>query len=163
MIAIDGSHNGWRSLVLPLSQRDPLVMQAVISVSTSHVDLNRESTSQPYAPCLASFARSQNHTATNPLIAFHKVVSLLRRQCDLDTTSTDKRHSVLLTILVLLVGVMVNGRSDFPIILRMLESAIAASGGEQKLGTGPVADFIRIQARKYARFAPPLLARCVTH
>lgn len=148
MIAIDGSHNGWRSLVLPVSHLDVLVMQAVISVSTSHVYLNHTRENRLDARSLASFASGQPLTSVSPGMAFSKVVSSLRQRCNLDEGNTDMTHSVLVTILVLLVGVMVNGRSDFPIILRMLESAIAAIGGEQKLGHGSVPDFIRFQARK---------------
>jgi Fungal specific transcription factor domain len=156
MIAIDGSHNDWRSLVLPSSLTDPLVMQAVISVSTSHIDLNWHSPNRTYARSLFSFFANSNTfhqhmTSMNPIFALNNVVSSLRKQCDLDMRSVEQRHSILITILVLLVGVMVNGRSDFPIILRMLESATMALGGEQKLGTAPVADFIRFQARKHVQ------------
>lgn len=151
MVAIDGSHNGWRSLILPFSQSDALVMQAVVSVCTSHVDLNHGREDRLHARRLANFASGQGPAPINPTLAFGRVVSSLRQQCDLDKRSIESTHSVLMTLLVLLVGVMVNGRSDFPIILRMLESAITAIGGDEKLGPGPVADFIRFQARKYVR------------
>lgn len=123
-------------------------MQAVVSVSTFHVYLNRESDSRLYARDLAGFGSSQDQHSVNPNVAFKKVILGLQRLNDLSTYSMDRIESVLITILVLLVGVMVNGRSDFPIILRMLESAITAIGGEENLGGGPVADFIRFQARK---------------
>lgn len=124
------------------------MMQAVISVSTSHIDLNSGSESRSHARRLAGFADSQARFEINPTLALGRVVSSLRQTSGLIDGSLETVHSVLITLLVLLVGVMVSGRSDFRIILRMLDSAIRAVGGEENLGHGAVADFIRFQARK---------------
>jgi hypothetical protein len=124
------------------------VMQAVTSVSTSHIDLNSGSETRLHARRLAGFALREGRLEINPALALGRVVSSLRQTSSLTDGSLETVHSVLITLLVLLVGVMVSGRSDFRIILRMLDSAITAIGGEENLGHGAVADFIRFQARK---------------
>lgn len=58
------------------------------------------------------------------------------------------RHIVLLTILVLLVAVMIAGSDDFPILLRMLQSAFEAIGGEEGPGRGVFAKFMIRQIHK---------------
>jgi hypothetical protein len=150
MVAIDGIHNGWRSLVLPLAQTDTLIMRAVFSVCASHISLNRDSETRSYTRNLASFMTQYGFSLplSDPNAIFYQVISGLQQQKNLTLCSVEQKQSALVTILILLVGVMVNGRSDFAIILRMLESAIDAIGGEDKLGHGTVAEFIVHQGRK---------------
>ena len=148
MVAIDGIHNGWRSLILPLAQTDALIMRAVFSVCASHISLNRHSETRSYTRSLASFMAQHGFSLSDPNVIFYQVISGLQQQKNLTLCSAEQKHSALVTILILLVGVMVNGRSDFAIILRMLESAINAIGGEDKLGYGTVAEFIIHQGRK---------------
>lgn len=52
------------------------------------------------------------------------------------------------TILVLLSAIMVTGCSDFPVLIRMLESAVVAVGGREGLGEGEFTDFILRQVNK---------------
>ncbi|KAF5976385.1 acriflavine sensitivity control protein acr-2 [Fusarium bulbicola] len=130
MIAVDGPHNGWRYLVLPVADRDELVMDAVLAVSLfhrpnilQHIPLSNRPSRDFYARAIRGLqSRSQLYN------------------CD--------QHSVIVTILLLLTAVMVNGSSDFPILFGMLQSAIEAMGGDATLGSGEMAEFLIRQVRK---------------
>ncbi|KAF5003109.1 hypothetical protein FDECE_10325 [Fusarium decemcellulare] len=99
-----------------------------------------------------------NFQIPDPNQLYRQVISGLQQQPDLESCDADRKHSILLTILVLLVGVMVTGRSDFPMLFRMLESALAAIGGGEVLGDGEVANFILPQVSKFRLYAAPLLS-----
>ncbi|KAL6915308.1 hypothetical protein FSST1_006803 [Fusarium sambucinum] len=139
MIAVDGPHNGWRHLVLPVADRDELVMDAVLAVSLFHcpnvlqyIPLSERPNRDFYSRAIKGLQlRSQLH------------------DCD--------QHSIILTILLLLTAVMVNGSSDFPILFGLLQSAIDAMGGDAALGSGGMAEFLIRQVRKFKVYAAPLL------
>ncbi|KAF4463818.1 hypothetical protein FALBO_9349, partial [Fusarium albosuccineum] len=139
MTAVDGSHNGWRCLILPFARRDSLVLNAVLTVSAFHICLNRLPATGISSRCVVP---RTNFQIPDPNQLYRQVISGLQQQPDLESCDADRKHSILLTILVLLVGVMVTGRSDFPMLFRMLESALAAIGGGEALGDGEVANFI---------------------
>ncbi|KAM0558013.1 hypothetical protein ACHAPJ_005180 [Fusarium lateritium] len=143
MIAADGPHNGWRHLVLPIADRDELVMDAVLAVSLFHspeILLDIPSTERP----------KQDHYA--------RAIQGLQERSQLRDCDQLTRHSIILTILLLLTAVMVNGSSDFPILFGMLQSAIDAIGGDTELGSGGMADFLVRQVRKLKVYAAPLLS-----
>jgi hypothetical protein len=54
----------------------------------------------------------------------------------------------LITLLLLMTSDLVTGGSDFPMLLRMLESALDAIGGKEGLGTGILASFIMRELHK---------------
>ncbi|KAJ3543807.1 hypothetical protein NM208_g3384 [Fusarium decemcellulare] len=112
---------------------------------------------QPASPPAAWLPRT-NFQIPDPNQLYRQVISGLQQQPDLESCDADRKHSILLTILVLLVGVMVTGRSDFPMLFRMLESALAAIGGGEALGDGEVANFILPQVSKFRLYAAPLLS-----
>lgn len=145
MTAIDGSHNGWRHLVLPFARGDRLVLDAVLTVSAFHIWLNRNPATAVYSP--ADMVRT-GIQAPDPNQLYRRVIWGLQQQPELESCGAKQKHSILMTILVLHVGVMVTGRSDFPMIFRMLESALAAMGGCEALGGGEVADFILPEVAK---------------
>lgn len=134
MVVIDDDHNGWRSLVLPVAQFDELVMDAVLSASAFHY--------------YANFGRTVYEPSSHYMRAIHK----LQQRRDLQTHDNEEAQKVLLAILVLLVTVMVNGSSDFPLVFRLLEFALDVIGGEEALFQGELGGFLRRQIRKYGSF-----------
>ncbi|KAI7761716.1 hypothetical protein LZL87_013866 [Fusarium oxysporum] len=133
MIAIDGPHNGWRHLVLPIADHDELVMDAVLAVSLFHKPEILQDISLAVRPEEEYYAR-----------AIHG----LQERSQLRDYNQLTRHSIILAILLLLTAVMVNGSSDFPILFGMLQSAIDAIGGDMELGSGGTAEFLSRQIRK---------------
>ncbi|KAI5459481.1 hypothetical protein BGZ63DRAFT_474121 [Mariannaea sp. PMI_226] len=162
MIAIDGIHNGWRHLVLPLAHADQLVMDAVLAVSAFHLS-SQEARHTHYSsrsssrgvPSFSFFTAQQHYSNSQQLYA-HAIQGLQKRQ-KLATCDKQDQHLVLLTILILLVSVMVTGSKDFPILFNMLQSALQAIGGEVELDDGDLSQFIIRQIHKMRVYAAPLL------
>lgn len=148
MVAIDGLHNGWRHLVLPIAHTDDLVMDAVLAASALH--LSTDDATSNYVPTQMArryaFMRLQQHPSSDSLYA-RAIKSLLHRR-DLVASSALHQSFALLAILILLVAVMVSGSEDSSILLRMLHSAFEAIGGEDGLGTGALAEFMIRQIHK---------------
>ncbi|RSM04960.1 hypothetical protein CDV31_009761 [Fusarium ambrosium] len=141
--------------VLPFARGDRLVLDAVLTVSAFHIWLNRSPTTGFHSPSDITRANLQ---APDPNQLYRRVISGLQQQPELESCSAERKHSILITILVLHVGVMVTGRSDFPMLFRMLESALAAMGGCETLGDGEVANFILPEVAKIRLYAAPLLS-----
>lgn len=133
MIAVDGPHNGWRHLMLPIAETDELVMDAVLAVSLFH-----------------SSRILQNDLAIDQIKHDHygRAIQGLQKRSQLRDCDRPNQQSILITILLLLTAVMVNGSSDFPILFSMLQSAIDVLGGEAELGSGDIAEFVVRQVRK---------------
>lgn len=138
MVAIDGFHDGWRHLALPIAHTDELVMYAVLAASAFHLSFN-ETKSKSIAPLSTQavhrhcpLIKPQQYPDSGKLYA-RAIMDLKKRQ---ELGADEDRHSVLLAILILLVAVMVTGSDDFPILLRMMQSAFEAVGGEEGLGRG---------------------------
>ncbi|KAF2156499.1 hypothetical protein K461DRAFT_97047 [Myriangium duriaei CBS 260.36] len=151
MAAIDGVRNGWRSLVLPFAHTNDLVMGAVVTVSLHHVWRNW------HRPNVGDEMSDIKPQLRDPNEFYIRVIHKLQELPELTKCDLETRNSVLLTILVLFVGVMVTGRSDFRILSRMLESALEAVGGEDILGDGDAARFIKTQIHKFRLYSAPLL------
>jgi hypothetical protein len=140
MVAVDGPYNSWRNLILPFAQTDELVMNAIQSVAVYHyVDSH-------FPDGLQTPAYLTGLPDPNDLHG--RVIRGLQRHRDLDSCDVSTQHSVLLTILVLIVGAMVAEGSDFPYLFRILESALTAIGGEETLGSCEVSAFVIAQANK---------------
>ncbi|KAM6523111.1 hypothetical protein FSOLCH5_003730 [Fusarium solani] len=133
MIAIDGPHNGWRYLMLPMAESDELVMDAVLAISLFHSSgiLHKD---------LVVDKAEQDH--------YGRAIQGLQKRSQLRYCDRSDQQSVLITVLLLLTAVMVNGSSDFPILFGMLQSAIDAIGGEGELGSGEIAEFLVRQVHK---------------
>lgn len=147
MVAIDGVHNDWRHLLLPLAQSDELVMNAVLAASAFHFHMNQQSYSgkvvgQGQQHALSLLPESMNPSIPNPNHLYARAIEGLRRQQGLICGDHFGRHSILLTILLLLTAAMVTGGPDFELLVRMFESAFDAMGGESGLGQGILAEFI---------------------
>ena len=143
MVAIDDQNNSWRHLVLPFACQDQLVMSAVLAVSAYHSHLINSGIHQHQhlTEALESFPLELHRLD-------HRVLIGLKARWELSACDLQARQSVLITILVLQVGAMVTGRSDFPSLYRMLESAFEAMGGEAGLGGGEATEFILSQVYK---------------
>lgn len=130
MVVIDDSHNGWRQLVLPIAHMDDIVMDAVLTASIFHISgLGARPFGDP--------------------TSFHvRTIKKLRMRQDLTRYDVQTQRCVIMAILVLLVAVMVNGCSDFPIVFGMLQSALGAVGGEETLVDAEVAGFLLRQIHK---------------
>ena len=131
MVVIDDSSNGWRYLILPIAHEDPLVMNAVLAASAFHFASNVLGEDREFA--------LQSYT--------HAIWELQKRH-NLHELSADTRHFIIVAILVLLVAVMIDGCSDFPRLFCMLQSAVAANGGEDALVGGELAEFLTRQIPK---------------
>ncbi|KAI6781929.1 uncharacterized protein J7T54_005139 [Emericellopsis cladophorae] len=140
MLVIDSTCNGFRHLVLPIALTDDLVLSAVLAASAFHLAGNKGYNAHPeslYAGAIHKLQQRRELTG-----------------CDFET-----RQRVILAIVVLLVVVMINGCSDFPVMFRMLQSALDAIGGEEELvHGGEVAEFSLRQIRKMRVYAAPLLS-----
>ncbi|EEU33678.1 uncharacterized protein NECHADRAFT_56269 [Fusarium vanettenii 77-13-4] len=143
MIAIDGPHNGWRYLMLPMAESDELVMDAVLAISLFHSSgiLHKD---------LVVDKAEQDH--------YGRAIQGLQKRSQLRYCDRSDQQSILITVLLLLTAVMVNGSSDFPILFGMLQSAIDAIGGEGELGSGEIAEFLVRQVHKLKVYAAPLLS-----
>lgn len=134
MVVIDGEYNGWRHLVLPIALTDDLVMSAVLAASAFH---------------LSGSVGSEVEAVADPGKLYAQAIQKLQQRRELNGCDAKTRQMVILAIVVLLVAVMINGCSDFPVMFRMLQSALDAIGGESGLiDGGEVAEFSLRQIRK---------------
>lgn len=133
MVVVDDRHNGWRRLLLPIARTDDLVLDAVLAASAFH---SSECGSLPLA-------------LVDPHRLYSRVIRKLQTRNELLEFDTQTKQAVVLSIIVLLVVVMINGCSDFPIIFNMLQSALDAIGGEKGIEDGgEVGDFSLRQIHK---------------
>jgi len=130
MAIIDDSNNGWRYFILPIAYNDDLVMDAVLSASAFH------------------FAANRNQDTHDASKFYTQAISRLQERRNLTLSDRDSRRSVFLALLVLLVTVIVNGYQDFPLLFKLLESALIAVGGENQLSQDDLGVFLRRQIRK---------------
>ena len=153
MIAIDGRHNGWRYIVLPMAHADELVMSAVLAVSAFHRDINQNKGHAKY--CLTGAAdswypprESWVGTIPSPQALYDMAIEGLRQRSNLVGSSPEAKQAILVAVLVLLVAAMVTGREDYSTILGMLCSATNVFGGERQLGACELGGFLVRQVRK---------------
>ena len=134
MVVMDGAHNGWKHLVLPIALQDDLVLSSVLAASAFHI---------------TSDSGPDVHLLSNPRTLYAHAIRKLQCRRELDGCDRETRQTVILSIIVLLVVVMINGCSDFPVMFRMLESALHAIGGDDELERGDdMALFCLRQIRK---------------
>lgn len=130
MVVVDDINNGWRHMVLQMAHRDDLVMNAVLAASAFHFSSRRASGPQDAAKL------------------YTRAIRELQKKRTIDKYDLETQHSIILAILVLLVALMVNGSSDFPIVFQMLRSALVAIGGDSKLKEGELPQFLLRQIHK---------------
>jgi hypothetical protein len=137
MVVIDDNHNGWRHAILPMAQSNEIVMNAVMAAAAYHLagSIGNETVSQ---------------ALIDPSLLYESAIQGLQQRQQLTNQDFETQQAVILSIVVLLTAVMVNGCTDFPIMFQMLVSALDAIGGEAtfaELG-GEVAEFSIRQIRK---------------
>ena len=130
MVVIDGAHNGWRDLVLPIAQRDELVMDAVMSASAFHYYVN-------FGECVYA-----------PSSHYMRAINRLQKRRNLAICDTEGAQRIVLAILVLLVTIMINGSSDFPVLFKLLQLALDAMDNQDDLFEGEVGEFLKQQIQK---------------
>ena len=131
MVAIDDAHNGWRYLLLPIAHIDQTVMDAVSAVASFHLCINASAPNDV----------SSHVFYTNALQGLRQKRNLL--ECDKAT-----QRYILLAIIVLLVAVMVNAGSDFPVLFQLLESGLSTINNVDGLGKGDLPEFLLRQTNK---------------
>ncbi|KAF7594252.1 hypothetical protein BBP40_009804 [Aspergillus hancockii] len=141
MVVMDDRYNGWRYLVLPFALSDQMVRNAVMAVSAFHIS-----------------HKTGGKLRVRPDKLYAQAILGLQSRSSLNEYDMLTRQSIFVVIIILLVGVMVNGRSDFPILFKMLQSALDAVGGEEGLGNGELGEFLLRQIRKMRVYAAPLLS-----
>ena len=147
MLAIDGLHNGWRHLVLPIAHSDELLMDVVLTVSSFHLSIDQEGSTSPQRK--KSTFKVPLKFRPDPERLYSSVIAgLQKRQEQLGVCNNTDSQFTLLAIVVLLVVVMVTGSDDFPILYRMMLAAFEAVGGEAGLGKGELAQFMIRQIHK---------------
>ncbi|KAF4984808.1 hypothetical protein FDECE_17021 [Fusarium decemcellulare] len=144
MVVIDDCNNGWRNLVLPLACADELVMSAVMAVSAFHIS-----------------ERDATHQIVDASMLYSKAIYELQKRQNLPQYDIQARYRIILAIIVLLLAMIVNGCSDFPIMFRMLQSALDMVGGESVLAAGSqvIANFSASQIRKMRVYASPFISQ----
>lgn len=140
MVPVDDQRNGWRHLILPLAHTDQLIRDAVLSASAFHF-------SATVAPQFA------------PAAIYHRAIRRLRARQDLPNYDLAEKQIVILALLVFLATVLVSGSSDYRIVLRLLDAAVKAAGGDDALAGGELGLFIVRQIHKFRGYASPLLGQ----
>ncbi|OTB00950.1 hypothetical protein M426DRAFT_225434 [Hypoxylon sp. CI-4A] len=144
MVIIDDRNNGWRNIVLPLACADEMVMCAVLAVSAFHSSTR--------------LASHQEQEVVDPLMLYSKTTRELQRR-QLDNRDPHARDRIILTIVLLLLYSMVNGGSEFQILLRMLHSALEVVGSLGALAESgrTIANFSAKQIHKMHVYASALV------
>jgi hypothetical protein len=141
MVPVDDARNGWRHLILPLAHTDRLIRDAVLSASAFHF----------------STTVSAGHFAPDAM--YHRAIRSLRQRQDLQSYNMAEKQTVMLSLLVFLTTVLVSGSSDHRIVLRLLDAAISAAGGDEALKSSELGLFIVRQNHKFRGYASPLLGQ----
>lgn len=147
-MAFDGPHNGWRCIILPIAHADELVMNAVLTVSAFHISLQEKQRQNTDNRSFTSTLGLPSGHRMSPESLYERTIQGLKQRRDWAESTYEAKQSIIVTILVLLTLVMVNGRNDFPILFGMLDAASNVLGGEEKLGGSELGDFLIRQVRK---------------
>lgn len=152
MIAIDGTHNGWRRIVLPMAHTNELVMNAVLAISAFHRDATKDHGAANCLPTSITYTDRQYpccmDIVPSPQALYDTVIEGLRQRSNLFGSSNEERQVILVAVLVLLAAAMVTGRDDYSTLLGMLCSATNVFGGEYQLETNELGGFLVRQVRK---------------
>lgn len=130
MVAIDLAFNGYRDLILPISEQDGTVRNAILAVSASHMSL-----------C---------HTEWKGVASQYRMAAIkgLNEQTHVTHLDAEAAQSNLSTMVLLLVDGMITVGTDFYILLRMVKSFLKSQGGPRTFETRPLGKFLVQQTRK---------------
>lgn len=121
-----------------MAHASPLVLTPVLATAAFHLSRSTAAESRSLSWC--------------PSHLYGKAIAELQKQQNLESADISTRLQILLSILTLLVSVMITGSDDFPVLFRLLESALNAMGGEDELGQDELATFIIRQIHKLVFF-----------
>lgn len=133
--------NGYRDLILPMTEQDDTVRNAIMATSASHLSLHHKEWSASACKYRMAAIHGLNQH-TNPSSA----------------------HPSLATMVILLIEEMIAVRTDFPILLRMIHSFIEMQGGPETLETTkptPLGRFLMQQIRKISLYAGPFTTAAI--
>lgn len=130
MVAVSLAFDGYRDLILPMSEQDDTVRNAVLAASASHMSLRH-----PEWKYVASGFRTA-------------AIKGLNGKNHVTQSDEAAAQSNLSTMILLLVYEMVTVGADFHILLRMVKSFLAFQGGPETLEAKPLGRFLVQQIRK---------------
>lgn len=113
MVILDGPHNGYRNLILPLAASNPMVRKAVSSVSGYHLWRNN-----PELRAAADISRTE-------------VIQQMKNASVASNPEQALSASTWATLLVLLIGELILGGDHYIFLLRMMCS-LQASGVQEE-------------------------------
>jgi hypothetical protein len=135
MLLVDDSSNGYRHVLLPLAVEDPVIQRAVCVASMFHLSIQ-----QPELKLIAEAGRAVIIAKLQQMAAVGNVFTL----------------STWTTILLLLVGELVNGSDDVLTLYRMLMSFLGARGSNTDLSS--ISLFLRQQTDLIDYFTLPVIS-----
>ncbi|KAI7230003.1 hypothetical protein KC330_g7182 [Hortaea werneckii] len=139
MVTFDRGSNGYRNIILPLAHQDELVQRAVCVVSAFHI--GRQD------PSLYEMAEA-GRTA---------IIAKLSQSARNNENSNEVFNlSTSVTLLVLLVGEMVTGSTEFNHLFSMMSALLQGSNILQETSS-PVEAFLRQQVHMFQLFVRPFL------
>ncbi|QRD82459.1 hypothetical protein F9C07_2129924 [Aspergillus flavus] len=131
--------NGYRDLILPLSEQDQTVKSAVLAAAASHISLK--------------------HCEWKPLASKYRMAAIrgLNQRSTAEYPNKSIDYSSLSTMVLLLVEQMIIVGTDFHILLRMMKSFIESQQCSDLAETEPLGTFLMQQIRKMSLYAGPLV------
>lgn len=125
--------NGYRDLILPLSEQDQTVKSAVLAAAASHISLK--------------------HCGWKPLASKYRIAAIrgLNQRSTAEYPNKSIDYSSLSTMVLLLVEQMIIVGTDFHILLRMMKSFIESQQCSDLAETEPLGTFLMQQIRKYSQ------------
>lgn len=136
MVAINFIFNGYRDMILPLSEQDSTIRNAIMAASASHITLNHPQ----WKPAAAKYHMAAIHG--------------LNRQTEMVHPSQNasiQQSTSLCTMVILLIEEMITVGNDFHLLLDMINNFIQSQGGPDMIGKRPLGKFLLQQIRKYVQ------------
>lgn len=128
MVPSDGNSNGYRTMLLPLAHDDEAVRWALLAASANHLRFRR--------PKLTKLALNFQAAAIDKLWCLSKSSDCAK----------NSRSSTLAAIILLLINGMMNGNTDFQMMLNTAKSWIAAThSGTVQDPRAPIEEFLHDQ------------------
>jgi len=125
MAVIDRGFNGYRDLILPLAEYDPLVQKAIVVAATEHLS-----------------SKLARHVLPNPN-TYNSVLCGLRLRSQ--TMVPYKDDISMTTLLLLLVCEMISGGDKFTQIYGIMRGLIRSAGAHLQFSPSRLGQFVEIQ------------------
>lgn len=132
MVAINFVFNGYRDMVLPISEQETTLRNAIMAASASHMTWKNSS--------WKSRATKYHMKAIQGLKKRDKTQFPKENERDRDIS--------LCTMVILLIEDMIIVGPDFHLLLEMVKTFIQSEGGENNIEKNPLGKFLMQQVRK---------------